>query len=97
MKNYLLLAKPYLLNRYTVLGNVKAKLSQHFVIAVKPFIESFQRGKATVFALIDVSQLRVILWPGIVPAPMILKHGFQSFHELCAIRSIPPGLFNPHY
>lgn len=97
MKNYLLLAKPYLLHRYAVLGNHESQISQNFVVPVKPFIESFHCGEATVLALIDESQLRVILWPGIIPAPMILKHGFQSIHKLRAIRPITSGLFNPQY
>lgn len=65
------------------------------MIAVKPFIQSFQSGKATVFTLIDESQLRIILWPGIAPAAVILKHCVQKFRELWTVGAVAPGLFHP--
>lgn len=95
MEHELLLAIPDEIERYGVLGDMKAKLFQYVVVPVKPLIQRFKRCETAVLPRLDSLQLRIVLWTGMRTPPMILKHCFQSLFKLCPIRAVATALFDP--
>lgn len=74
VEHELLLPVPHKVQRHRVLGNYKAKLFKGIVVALKPSIQRVERCETAMLFRLNATQLRIILWTGMFPAPMILKH-----------------------
>lgn len=96
-ENQLLLAVTHQFYRHKVLGNDEAQLCQCLMVPIKPSIQSFKSCEPAVLLWLDTPQLWIILWPGVFPLPVILKHGFKPFFELGRVWAIAALLFYTYY